>query len=71
MDSMPGTPATFASYIDPASPAPTAINLSPLPRSSNRMDMECQGSGGSSNGSDTEGGPGGGRGAPVMPKLWV
>ena len=71
MDSMPGTPATFTSYCDPASPNPVNV-INPSQSRSNslggaaRMDMELHGSGGNSNDSDDISG---GAVTKVVPKL--
>ena len=72
---MPGTPHTFTSYCDPASPNPVSI-INPSSSRSNslvgtsggRMDMELHGSGGNSNDSDDIGGSGGAV-TKVVPKL--
>ena len=68
---MPGTPATFTSYCDPASPNPVNV-INPSQSRSNslggaaRMDMELHGSGGNSNDSDDISG---GAVTKVVPKL--
>jgi hypothetical protein len=57
-DSMPGTPATFASYCDPSSPSPS-LNI-PHSRSDSlvaKIDMDC---GGGGNESENSGGSDGG-----------
>ena len=64
MDSMPGTPATFASYCDPASPAPSHH---PHSRSNSlvaKMDLEMSGASGGCNDSD-DGGPTGTKAHPM------
>ena len=73
LDSMPGTPSTYTSYHDPASPNPVSCIINSKSRSNSlggmaRMDMELHGVGGNSNDSDDLGGSGGAVGKAV-PKL--
>ena len=73
LDSMPGTPSTYTSYHDPASPNPVSCIINSKSRSNSlggmaRMDMELHGVGGNSNDSDDLGGSGGAV-SKAVPKL--
>ena len=71
LDSMPGTPSTYTSYHDPASPNPVSCIIKSRSNSLGgmaRMDMGLHGVGENSNDSDDLGGSGGAVGKSV-PKL--
>ena len=71
LDSMPGTPSTYTSYHDPASPNPVSCIINSKPRSNSlggMARMEFHGVGENSNDSDDLGGSGGAVGKAV-PKL--